>query len=57
MQGSSVKLALLDPDVDRELAIVAADLLDEALGVLAPHESLDGVASGLVTESASETTA
>jgi len=57
VQGSSVKLALLDPDVDRELAIVAADLLDEALGVLAPHESLDGVASGLVSESASETTA
>ena len=38
------QLPLLDPQLARELGIVAAHLLDEALGVLAAEEDLDGVA-------------
>ena len=38
------KHALLDPQVARELGIVAAHHLDEALGVLAADERLDGLA-------------
>jgi hypothetical protein len=36
-----LELALLDPQVARDLGIVAANLLDEALGVLATGEHLE----------------
>ena len=39
--SSPPKLPLLDPHVARELGIVAAHLLDEALGVLAPDKHLE----------------
>jgi hypothetical protein len=39
-----LKLPLLDPQLRRELGIVAAYLLDDALGLLAPDERLDSVA-------------
>ncbi len=39
-----LELALLDPQVARELGIVDPNLLDEALGVLAADERVDGVA-------------
>jgi hypothetical protein len=38
-----LELAPLDPQIARERWIVAADLLDEALGILAPDEPLDSV--------------
>ena len=41
---ASLKLALLDPQVARELGVVAADLLDEALGVLSADVDLERVA-------------
>ena len=37
-------VALRDPQRFRELGIVAADLFDEAFGVLAADEYVDGVA-------------
>jgi hypothetical protein len=37
-------LPLLDPQVGRELGIIAANLLDEALGVFAADEHLERVA-------------
>ena len=40
------ELPLLDPQVAGELWIVAADVLDEMLGVLATDERLDGFAEG-----------
>jgi hypothetical protein len=39
-----VGLALLDPQLRRDLGIVAAYLRDEALGVLEADECLDGIA-------------
>jgi Domain of unknown function (DUF1918) len=39
-----VQLALLDPQLRCHLGIVASNLLDEALRVLAADEGLDGVA-------------
>ena len=38
---TSLKLPLLDPQVARQVGIIAANLLDEALGVLAADERLD----------------
>ncbi len=46
--ATRLDLPLLDPQVARELGIVAANLLDEALGVLAANERLDGVAERVV---------
>ena len=43
-----LQLPLLDPQVARELGIVAADLPDEALGVLVAEERLDGVSERVV---------
>ena len=48
---------LLDPQLRRELGIVAAHLLDEALGVLAADEHLELEPSGKSGERASSTTA
>ncbi len=42
--GAGLQLPFLDPQVARELGVVTANLLDEALGVLAADERLDGVA-------------
>ena len=41
VQPARLELALLDPELRRDLRIVAAHLLDEALGVLAPDEHLE----------------
>ena len=46
VQPARLELALLDPQVARELGIVAANLLDEALCVLAPDERLEASPSG-----------
>jgi hypothetical protein len=48
VEGARLKLALLDPQVTRQLGLVAANLVDEALGVLAADERVDRVASALV---------
>ena len=45
---TSLQLALLDPEIARELGIVAPDLGEEALGVLTADEGLDGVAERIV---------
>jgi hypothetical protein len=42
-QPARLQLALLDPQVARDRRIVAAHLLDAALGVLAADERLDGI--------------
>jgi hypothetical protein len=42
-QPARLELRLLDPQVARELGIIAADLLDAALDFLAADERLDGV--------------
>jgi hypothetical protein len=39
---------LLDPQVARELRLVASYLLDEALGILAPDERLDGIVERMI---------
>jgi hypothetical protein len=44
VQRARLEVALLDPQVARDVGIVSANLLDEALGVLATDEHLDGVA-------------
>ncbi len=44
VQPAHLQIPLADPQVARELRIIAANLLDEVLGVLAPNEGLDGVA-------------
>ena len=44
VQPARLELSLLDPQVLRELGIVITHLFDEALGVLAADERLDGVA-------------
>jgi hypothetical protein len=41
---AGLELALLEPEVARELRLVVVDLLDEALSVLAPYEQLDSLA-------------
>jgi hypothetical protein len=43
VQPARLQLPLLDPQVARELGIISAYLLDEALGILAAKEGLDGV--------------
>jgi hypothetical protein len=43
-QSAGLELALLDPHWLRELRLVVSDLLDEALGVLAPEKDIDCVA-------------
>ena len=47
-EESEERSHILDPQVARELGIVAAHLLDEPLGVLAPHERLDGIPERVV---------
>jgi hypothetical protein len=42
------ELALLDPQVAREVGIVTVYLLDGPLGVLAANERLDGVPESVV---------
>jgi hypothetical protein len=44
VQPARLPLALLDPQVTREVGIVAGHLLDQALRVPAADECLDGVA-------------
>jgi len=39
VQPARIQLALLDPELRRDLGIVTAHLLDEPLGVLAADES------------------
>ena len=56
-QPARLKLALLDPQVGRELGIVASDLLDEALRFLAADKRLDGLTEWEVGESDSSITA
>jgi hypothetical protein len=56
MRYAAASIPLPDPQVARELGIVAPNLLDEALGVAA-DEDVDRVASGLVGERLSSTTA
>ena len=41
MSVACLEFALLDPDLRRDLGIVAAHLLDEPLGVLATNEHLE----------------
>ena len=48
VQPARLQLPLLDPQVAREPGIVALHLRDEALGVLAPDERLDGIAERMV---------
>ena len=45
---SRLKLALLNTKVRRELGIVTPYLLDEALGIVASDERLDGVTERVV---------
>ena len=45
---TGIKFTLLDSEVARQLGVVAAHLIDEPLGILAPHERLDGVAERVV---------
>jgi len=40
---------LLNPQVTRQLGIIASHLIDEALSVLASDERLDGVAERVVS--------
>jgi hypothetical protein len=49
---SGCKLPGLDPKAGCELGIVAANLLDEALGVLAADDDVDAVAEGRQATSA-----
>jgi hypothetical protein len=53
---TALKPTLFDPQLCRKLRIVASDLLDEALRVLAVDEDVERV-TGLVGESESSTTA
>jgi hypothetical protein len=46
---ANVELALLDPQILRHLWIVAANLLDEAVGVLATDEQLELDAEATIT--------
>ena len=48
VQPARLELSLLDPQLRRELGIVAAYLLDEALGVLAADERLDRVTERVI---------
>ena len=48
VQPATLQLALLDPQVAREVAIAAAYLLDEALGIFTSDEHLDGVAERVI---------
>jgi hypothetical protein len=48
VQPARLELALVDPQVRRELGIVATHLIDETLGVLAAAERLDGVTERVV---------
>jgi len=50
-------LALLDPEASREFRLIAAHHVDEALGVLASDERLDGVAEREVGRDSVVTTA
>jgi len=43
VQPARLKLALLDPQLRREVGVVATSLLDEALRVLTQAEDLEGV--------------
>jgi hypothetical protein len=45
-----VELPLLDPQWHHKLGIIASDLVDEALGVLAADEDLDGIAQQVALE-------
>ena len=44
VRSAGLEFALLDPQWLRELRLVVSDLLDEALGVLAPEKDIDCVA-------------
>jgi len=46
VQPSHLQLPLLDPQVARELGVVAANLLDEPLSVLTADEDVDPVTEG-----------
>jgi len=41
VHSARLELPLLDPQAGRHLGFIAAHLLDEALGVLAPYERLE----------------
>ena len=48
VQPARLELALLDPQVPRQLWVVSAHFCDKTLGVLATNERLDGVAERMV---------
>jgi hypothetical protein len=56
-EPARLQLPLLDPQVARNLGIVAANLFDEPVGVLAADERLDRVPERKSGERASSTTA
>ena len=57
VQPARVKLPLFDPELRRDLGIVAAHLFDEPLGVLASDEHLERIAEREDRREASSTTA
>ncbi len=42
-RAACLELALLDPELRRDFGLVAANLLDESLGILAPDEQLERI--------------
>jgi hypothetical protein len=57
VQPARLELPLLDPQVARELGIVAMDLFDETLGILAAQEDVDRLAERVLGDRLSSTTA